>query len=81
MSIFVHCYEAFLGVPPSLTLVRHLLHIKVQPSNADPAIVGGAGFQMCDEAQKVYFEYSLPDTQKVWKGSWFYMGYHSQSLK
>ena len=37
LSIFVHLYETFLGIPPSLSLFR----LKPQPRRDDTSILGG----------------------------------------
>ena len=46
MSICVHLCEAFLGIEPHFDLLRHLFHLKPQPSSASLDVVGGAGIQL-----------------------------------
>ena len=46
ISIFVHLYEAFLGIEPHFDLFRHRFHLKPQPSSARLDVVGGAGIQL-----------------------------------
>ena len=43
LSIFVHLCEAFLGIPPSLSLFRHFFRLKPQPRRKDTNVLGGCG--------------------------------------
>ena len=45
LSIFVHLYEAFLGISPSLSLFRHFFRLKPQPHREDSNVLGGCGIQ------------------------------------
>jgi hypothetical protein len=45
-SVFVHFYEAFLGIKPHWVLFRKFFRVKPQPSANNPRVVGGAGIQM-----------------------------------
>ncbi|RLN08800.1 putative gypsy-type retrotransposon protein [Panicum miliaceum] len=58
MSIFVHLYEAFLGIRPHFHLFRHLFRFKPQPDVGNPTLVGGAGLQLRNK--EVYLEYTTP---------------------
>jgi hypothetical protein len=41
-------------------------------SNANfPVVVGGAGLQMRQKAQELYFKYDLIDSYQDWKTKWF----------
>jgi hypothetical protein len=40
-SIFVHFYEAFLGIKPHWILFRKVFRVKTQPSTVDLRVVGG----------------------------------------
>ena len=42
ISIFVHLFEAFLGVKPHFDLFQHLLHLKPQPKDTKIDVIGGA---------------------------------------
>jgi hypothetical protein len=50
VSVFVHFYEAFLGIKPHWILFRKFFRLKPQPSANDPRVVGGAGIQMREDA-------------------------------
>jgi hypothetical protein len=41
--VFVHFYEAFLGIKPHWVLFRKFFRMKPQPSANDPRVVRGAG--------------------------------------
>lgn len=46
ISIFVHLCEAFLGIPPSITLFLYFFWMKAQPSDMRTEVVGGANIQL-----------------------------------
>jgi hypothetical protein len=43
LSVFVLLSEAFIGIPPSLTLFCYFFRLKIQPSSAKPFVLGGVG--------------------------------------
>jgi hypothetical protein len=43
VSVFVHFYEAFVGIKPHWILFRKFFRVKSQPSTNDPRVVRGAG--------------------------------------
>ena len=43
ITIFVHFCEAFLAIHPDLDLFKYYFFLKLQPSAADPQIIGGVG--------------------------------------
>jgi hypothetical protein len=43
---FQHFFEAFLGIEPSLPFFRYIFHVKGQPTNQNPRVVGRAGIQL-----------------------------------
>ena len=45
LSVFVHLYEAFLGIPPSLSLFRHFFRLKPQPRRKETNVLGDCGIQ------------------------------------
>jgi hypothetical protein len=51
-TVFVHFYEAFLGIKPHWILFRKFFRVKPQPSASNPRVVGGAGIQMREDAAK-----------------------------
>jgi hypothetical protein len=50
VSVFVHFYEAFVGIKPHWILFRKFFRVKPQPSTNDPRVVGGAGIKMREDA-------------------------------
>jgi len=42
ISIFIHLYEAYLGIPPHFGLWRYLYWLKPQPSKEKMTVEGGA---------------------------------------
>lgn len=72
LSVFVHLYETFVGIPPSFTLFRYFFKLKPQPSTAKPSMLGGARIQFWVGRKQEYFEYTLVDSVKDWKTKWFY---------
>jgi hypothetical protein len=59
VSVFVHFYEAFLGIKPHWVLFRKFFRVKPQPSTNDLRVVGGAGIQMREDAADQYLSYKL----------------------
>jgi hypothetical protein len=53
-TVFVHFYEAFLGIKPHWILFRKFFRVKPQPSTSNPRVVGGAGIQMREDAAEQY---------------------------
>lgn len=59
LSVLVHLCEAFLGIPPSITLFRYFFQLKLQPSASNVSVIGGCGIQFRQRMQKEYFAYDL----------------------
>jgi hypothetical protein len=78
ISVLIHLCEAFLGIPASLDLFRHLFWAKPQPSAASPAVIGGVGVQLRDS--KTYFTVRAKTSNKGWHAQWFYCKNHVSSL-
>ena len=72
LSIFVHLYEAFLGIPPSLSLFRHFFRLKPQPRREDTNVLGGCGIQFRQGLKSKFFDYDLVDSVRDWRADWFY---------
>src|SRR5579883_1767961 len=53
---FQHFFEAFLGIEPSLPFFRYLFHVKGQPNNQNPRVVGGAGIQLRQGSSVQWFK-------------------------
>jgi hypothetical protein len=52
LSMFVHFYEAFLGILPPITLFRYFFHLKLHPKSNNTSILGGCGIQFRQNKQK-----------------------------
>jgi hypothetical protein len=74
LSIFVHFYEIFLGIPPSITLFCYFFKLKPHLDAANPHVLGGAGIQFRLRKKKEYLHYTLVDSVKNWRTEWFYAG-------
>jgi hypothetical protein len=61
LSVFVHFCEAFLGIPPSITLFCYFFRLKPHPKSNNTSILGRCGIQFCQIKQKEFFEYTLVD--------------------
>ena len=59
ISIFVHLFEAFLGIEPHFELFRFLFHLIPQPDSYVLDVVGSAGLQLRQRKDRVYIPYSL----------------------
>ena len=73
IAVYVHFCEAFLGIRPHWVLFRKIFSLKPQPKANFPVVVGGAGVQMRQKAQDLYFKYDLIDSNQDWKTKWFYI--------
>ena len=72
LSIFVHLCEAFLGIPPSLSLFRYFFHLKPQPRHEETNVLGGYGIQFRQGLKSKFFDYDLVDSVRDWHVDWFY---------
>jgi hypothetical protein len=80
VSVFVHFYEAFVGIKPHWVLFRKFFRLKPQWSANDPRVVRGVGIQMCTDAAEKYLSYKLIDSNQDWKLKWFYITNHHPEL-
>jgi hypothetical protein len=64
VSIFIHFYEAFVGIKPHWILFQKFFRFKPQPSANDLRVVGGAGIQMREDAADQYLAYKLIDSNQ-----------------
>jgi hypothetical protein len=80
LAIFVHLYEAFLGIEPHFALFGYLFHVKPQPSEKDQSVVGGAGFQLKQKMDQNYIDYQSSSSLSGWKDRWFSIGNHKPAL-
>jgi hypothetical protein len=79
-AVFVHFFEAFLGIKPHWILFRKFFQVKSQPSASNPRVVGGAGIQKREDAAEQYLSYKLIDSNQDWKSKWFYVTNHHPEL-
>jgi hypothetical protein len=79
-SVFVHFWEAFVGIKPHWVLFQKFFFLKPQPSTNDSRVVGGAGIQMRKDAAEQYQSYKLIDSNQDWKLKWFYITNHHPKL-
>jgi hypothetical protein len=79
-TVFVHFYEAFLGIKPRWVLFWKFFRVKPQPSASNPRVVGGAGIHMREDAAEQYLSYKLIDSNQDWKDKWFYITNHHPGL-
>jgi hypothetical protein len=61
-AVFVHFYEAFLGIKTHWILFRKFFWVKPQPSASNPRVNGGAGIQMREDAAEQYLSCKLIDS-------------------
>jgi hypothetical protein len=80
VSVFVHFYEAFLGIKPHWVLFRKFFRVKPQPSANNPRVVGRAGIHMREDVAEQYLAYKLIDSNQDWKVKWFYITNHHPEL-
>jgi hypothetical protein len=80
ISVFVHFYEAFVGIKHHWILFRKFFRVKLQSNANDPRVVGGAGIQMREDAADQYLAYKLIGSNQDWKAKWFYITNHHPEL-
>jgi hypothetical protein len=71
IAIFIHLYEAFLGITPHFNLWQALYHLKGYPSATRHNVVGGAAFSL--RQGRSYVALELHDSNKGWHKEWFVM--------
>jgi hypothetical protein len=72
--VFVHLCEAFLGIPPSISLFRYFFRLKPHPQSDNISPLGGCGIQFRQGKKNLFFDYDLVDFVKEWRSEWFYAG-------
>jgi hypothetical protein len=78
--VFVHLFEAFVGINPHRIFFRKFFRLKPHPSANHLRVVRGAGVQMHEDAVGQYLTYKLIDSNQDWKAWWFYVSNHYPSL-
>jgi hypothetical protein len=76
--IFVHLYEAFLGIPPNFPLFKNYLFLKYQPSAANHMVIGGVSLQT--HPLTGFLDLPMKTSLQGWHGTWFYYENHEPSL-
>jgi hypothetical protein len=69
--IFIHLYEAFLGIPPIYPLFKNYFFLKYQPSDANRKGIGGVGLQTRPHAG--FRDHPLKTSLRGWHRTWFFL--------
>ena len=72
VSVFIHFYEAYLGILPHFDLFHHFFCLKAQGGSRS-RIVGSAYLQLWDRMVGQYIATLLNTNMKYWAQWWFYM--------
>ena len=72
ISIFIHFYEAYLGVLPHINLFRHLFWL-MKKGGGGSKVVGGVYLQLQDGMASEHITVPLNTSLKGWNARWFYM--------
>ena len=72
ISIFIHFYEAYLGIVLHFNLFRHLFWLK-NKGGSGSKVVGGIYLQLWDGMASEYITIALNTLLKGWNTRWFYM--------
>jgi hypothetical protein len=78
--VFVHLYEAFLGVLPHFGLWKYLYHCRPWMAGVQHQLVGGASLEMRRRRKSDYLDIPLKDSIKGWRLEWFIVENHGNSL-
>ena len=72
VSVFIHFYEAYLGILPHFDLFRHFFYLKSHGGSGS-RVVGSAYLQLWDGMVGQYIATLLNTNVKYWAQRWFYM--------
>jgi hypothetical protein len=78
ITIFVHLYEAFLGIPPNFPLFKNYCFLKYQPSATNHKVIGGVGLQT--RLRAGFLDLLMKTSLWGWHRIWFYCENHEPSL-
>jgi hypothetical protein len=78
ITIFIHLYEAFLGIPPNFPLFKNYFFLKYQSSAANRKVIGGVGLQTHPRAG--FLDLPMKTSLWGWHNTWFYCENHEPSL-
>jgi hypothetical protein len=73
LLVFVHLYEAFISIVPSISLFRFFFHLKPHPRSDSTSSLGGCGIQFRQGKIALFFDYDLIDSIRNWRFEWFYV--------
>jgi hypothetical protein len=69
--VFVHLFEAFISIVPSISLFRFFFHLKLHPRSDSTSPLGGCGIQFRQGKKTLFFYYDLVDSVRDWRSEWF----------
>ena len=72
ITVFIHFYEAYLGILPHFNLFRHLFWLK-KKGGGGSKVVDGVYLHLCDRMAGKYITVLLNTSLKGWNARWFYM--------
>jgi hypothetical protein len=78
IAVFVHLYEAFLGISHNFPLLKNYLFLKYQLSAANQKVIGGVGLQTRPRAG--FLELPMKTSLRGWHMTWFYYENHEPVL-
>jgi hypothetical protein len=78
--VFVHLYEAFLGILPHFGLWKYLYHCRPGMAGGQHQLVGDASLELHRGRKAEYLDIPLKDNIKGWCFEWFTMENHKKSL-
>jgi hypothetical protein len=76
--VFVHLYEAYLGILPNFPLFKNYFFLKYEPSATNRKVIGGIGQQTRPHAG--FLNLPLKNSLQGWHEAWFYYENHEPSL-
>jgi hypothetical protein len=76
--VFVHLYEAYLGILPSFPLFKIYFFLKYQPTTAILKVIRGEGLQTHPCAG--FLDPPVKNSLRGWHGTWFYCENHEPGL-
>jgi hypothetical protein len=78
ITVFIHLFEAFLGIPPNFPLFKNYFFLKYQSSAANRKVIGGVGLQTHPRAG--FLDLPMKTSIWGWHNTWFYCENHEPSL-
>jgi hypothetical protein len=77
ITVFIHLYEAFLGIPPNFPLFKNYF-LKYQLSAANRKFIGGVGLQTCPRTG--FLDLPMKSSLRGWHRAWLYYENHATGL-